>query len=156
MRILVALYHCQHSYHQSFHFNHSIGRKGYFIAALICSSLRINDVECLFMCLYFFLWSIFPFKKTEWFIYFWLVAVPSCILDVDISPDTFLYVFFQSVACQFVFLVISLMKQLTLFWVPDIALSALPVLFYLFSNFYKLDIHLSILQMTKWMLREVK
>ena len=65
-----------------------------------------------------------------------------------------LYVFFQSVACLFIFLVSFLMKELTLFWVPDIVLSALPVLFCLFSNFYKLDIHLSILQMTKWMLRE--
>ena len=47
-----------------------------------------------------------------------------------------LYVFFQSVACLFIFLVSFLMKELTLFWVPDIVLSALPVLFCLFSNFY--------------------
>ena len=102
--------------------------------------------------------DVFSHKKTqpEWFIYFWLVAVLHVFWIWILFQINMLYVLFQSVACLFIFLVISLMKERTLFWVPDIVLSALPVLFYLFSNFYKLDIHLSILQMTKSMLREVK
>lgn len=108
---------------------------------------------------FLFFVTYFPIKKKkqpEWFIYFWLVAVLHVFWIWILFQINMLYVFFQSVACLFIFLVISLMKERTLFWVPDIVLSALPVLFYLFSNFCKLDIHLSILQMTKSVLREVK
>lgn len=118
--------------------------------------MMLNAFSCI--CISFFLWRIFPLNKNqpEWFIYFWLVAVLHVFWIWILFQINMLYVFFQSVACLFIFLVISLMKERTLFWVPDIVLSALPVLFYLFSNFCKLDIHLSILQMTKSVLREVK
>lgn len=73
----------------------------------------LNACSCV--CISFFV-KYFPIKKKNEVVHLFLTCSSSpCILNMDTFPGTFLYVFFQSVACQFIFLVISLMKELTLF-----------------------------------------